>query len=98
MFGIMSSWVDIPLNVLLQKQVPNELLGRVLSVLISLVKIVVPIGLILSGYLLNYLSPLYLFIIGALFITIFNTIFFKSTLGKDFQQLNHKVEISQEVN
>lgn len=67
--GLVVSWVDIPANVLLQKIVPGKLLGRVISVKLSIVKVIVPIALLLSGYIVNLLSPLILFLSGSVLFT-----------------------------
>jgi MFS family permease len=82
--GLVVAWIDIPANVLLQKIVPGEILGRVISIKWSIVKIVVPLALMISGYLVNIISPLYLFILGAALFTVFNLWFFSSTMGKEF--------------
>lgn len=87
--GIIISWVDVPLSVLLQQMVPGRILGRVISVSISIVKIIVPIALILSGYLVNLFSPLILFLTGAFLFTLFNIWFFNSPLGKNFINVSH---------
>lgn len=86
--GVIVSWVDIPLSVLLQQIVPERILGRVISVKLSIVKMIVPIALLVSGYLVNLISPLFLFLIGFILFTSFNLWFFASTLGKKFISLN----------
>jgi len=82
--GVSVAWIDIPANVLIQKIVPKKILGRVISVKFSLIKIIVPLSLLISGYLINYLSPIFLIGSGALIFIVFNFIFFASDLGKDF--------------
>ncbi len=82
--GVIVSWVDIPLSVLLQQIVPERILGRVISVKLSIVKLIVPIALLVSGYLVNLISPLFLFLIGFILFTSFNIWFFASNLGKKF--------------
>ncbi|HKL76311.1 MAG TPA: MFS transporter [Halanaerobiales bacterium] len=90
MSGIVVSWVDIPANVLLQRMVPGRILGRVISVKLSIVKLIVPISLIISGYLVNIISPLYLFIGGSLIFLIFNFWFFPSGIGKKFISVSNE--------
>ncbi|MGM0410601.1 MAG: MFS transporter [Bacillota bacterium] len=75
--GIIVALVDVPANVLLQRIVPSRILGRVISVKFSIIKIIVPISLLLSGYLLNLISILYIFTIGVLLFTLFNIFFFR---------------------
>ena len=76
-----SKWckVDIPLSVLLQQIVPKRILGRVISVKLSIVKLsivkmIVPIALMVSGYLVNVISPLFLFLIGFVIFTLLFTL------------------------
>lgn len=80
MVGIIVSWVDIPSSVLIQTVVPNNILGRVISVKFSIIKIIVPISLIISGYLLETVSIIFIFILGSIFFTIFNILIFNSNL------------------
>ncbi|MFO7814380.1 MAG: MFS transporter [Halanaerobiales bacterium] len=82
--GIVVSLVDIPASVLLQKIVPGKILGRVISVKLSIIKIIVPITLLLSGYLLELIPIIYIFLIGSFIFLLFNILFFRSTPGKDF--------------
>ncbi|MGM0602410.1 MAG: MFS transporter [Bacillota bacterium] len=82
--GISVAWIDIPANVLIQKIVPKKILGRVISVKFSLIKIIVPLSLLISGYLINFISPIFLVGLGAVIFTIFNFVFFSSDSGKYF--------------
>ena len=90
MSGLVVAWVDIPANVLLQQIVPGRILGRVISVKLSIIKIIVPISLMLSGYLVNLISPLYLFITGSIIFLSFNLWFFSSTMGKRFINVSNE--------
>src|SRR6056297_9961 len=87
MGGIIVSWVDIPSSVLIQTVVPNKILGRVISVKFSIIKIIVPLSLILSGYLLENISIFFIFLFGSLFFTIFNMIIFKSNLQYSIEEI-----------
>ena len=87
--GLIVAWVDVPMNILIQKIVPGEILGRVISVRLSIIKIIVPIALLLSGYLLNYISPFYIFLMGISIFGIFNIWFFGSTPGQEFVNLSN---------
>jgi MFS family permease len=51
--GILISLIDIPFINNMQNNVPEDIRGRVLSISISLIKIVTPISYILSGVLIN---------------------------------------------
>ncbi len=88
--GLIISWVDVPMNILLQRIVPGRILGRVLSVKLSIIKIVVPFALILSGYLVNVRTPLFLFVSGPAIFVLFNILFFKSVLGKKFVNISNE--------
>ena len=90
MSGIVVSWVDIPASVLLQKIVPERILGRVISVKLSIIKIIVPITLILSGYLLELISPVYIIFTGAVLFLIFNIWFFNIRTNFSFSNLHEK--------
>jgi MFS family permease len=86
--GLVVAWVDIPASVLLQKVVPENILGRVISVKLSIIKTIVPITLILSGYLLELISPIYIILIGAGFFLGFNFWFFILRRDNNFVNLS----------
>ncbi len=86
--GVVVAWVDVPASVLLQKVVPENILGRVISVKLSIIKIIVPITLIVSGYLLELISPFYIILIGSFLFLIFNLWFFILRGESKFPNLN----------
>jgi len=53
--GTMMAFVNIPINVLMQKRVPNMLLGRVDAVFSTLLMTGIPIGMIMGGILTDWL-------------------------------------------
>ncbi|OWT49674.1 MFS transporter [Bacillus sp. K2I17] len=57
--GFIIALIDIPLIYFMQKEIPNEYRGRVLSIGLSLGKMMQPIALAISGLLLNYI-PAYI--------------------------------------
>ncbi|EOS8271947.1 TPA: MFS transporter [Bacillus cereus] len=57
--GIIIALIDIPLIYFMQKEIPDEYRGRVLSIGLSLGKMMQPIALAISGLLLNYI-PAYI--------------------------------------
>lgn len=65
LMGIAIAYVDIPIMTLLQNEIPKHLLGRVLSLIMSLVKIILPVALITSGFLLNKIPTIIIPVIGA---------------------------------
>jgi MFS family permease len=85
--GVVVSWVDIPANTIIQKIVPDELLGRVISLNLSIIKIIVPLSLFLSGYLLDMLSPVNITLSAAIIFLVFNLYFYNSEIGKNFMNI-----------
>ncbi len=65
LMGVAIAYVDVPIMTILQNEVPKKLLGRVLSLIMSLVKVVLPVALITSGLLLGKISVVFIPIIGA---------------------------------
>ena len=61
-FGIVIAFIDIPLAYIIQKEIPDEYRGRVLSIGLSFGKIMLPIAMIFSGALLSsipsYVMPI----------------------------------------
>lgn len=76
-FGFIISCVDIPIAYMLQTSIPDEFRGRVLSIGLSLVKTLVPIAYIISGVLINNVTPMLISIIGGFILLVFNILFFK---------------------
>jgi len=65
-FGMTIAFVDIPIIFRLQKTVDEKYRGRILSIGISVAKIVQPLAYILSGLLLDVLQPSILVFSGGL--------------------------------
>lgn len=84
--GISVAWIDVPANVIIQKIVPQNLLGRVLSVKMSIIKIIAPISLLISSFAIKLIEVEYIILTGAAIFLSFNIIFFKSASGKKFIQ------------
>jgi len=81
--GIAISFIDIPLLSILQKSISDEYRGRVLSLVMSVVKIISPIAFVLSGFLINILPQYLLPIVGSLILFIANVAFLKDNDIKD---------------
>ncbi|MGN9164666.1 MFS transporter [Tissierellaceae bacterium HCP3S3_D8] len=73
-FGIAISFIDIPIMYILQKLIADEYRGRVLSIIMSVVKIILPLGLILSGFLLNRIPAYFITTIGGTLLVLSNII------------------------
>jgi MFS family permease len=59
LIGITIALIDIPMAYMMQIEIPDEIRGRVMSIGISMGKVMLPLAMILSGALLN-LVPSYL--------------------------------------
>lgn len=66
LFGFAISLIDIPLFYIMQKEIDESIRGRVLSIGISLSKIIAPIGLLLSGVLIKIVHISLITMFGAL--------------------------------
>jgi len=64
LMGVAIAYVDVPMMTLMQKEIPSALLGRVISIVMSLVKIVLPLALLASGALIGRLPLVVIPIIG----------------------------------
>ncbi|WP_237980447.1 MFS transporter [Bacillus thuringiensis] len=64
--GLIIALIDIPLIYFMQKEIPDEYRGRVLSIGLSLGKMMQPIALAISGLLLNYIPACIIPIVGGI--------------------------------
>lgn len=87
-FGIAIAFIDIPSIYLLQKIVPDEFRGRVLSIGISAGKIISPIAFIISGLILNRVPPYMLPIAGGSLLLIANIIILNNKEISDLELVN----------
>ncbi|MEY8417359.1 MFS transporter [Tissierella praeacuta] len=71
-FGVAISFIDIPIMYILQKLIPDEYRGRVLSIVMSVAKITLPVGLILSGFLLNIMPAYFITTLGGILLFLIN--------------------------
>jgi hypothetical protein len=62
--GILISFVDIPIITIMQDEIPSNLRGVVFGLTLSLVKVVLPISLLLSGYLVDHVPIVLIPVIG----------------------------------
>lgn len=75
--GITISSIDIPIFYILQQTIPDSYRGRVLSIGISIAKIILPIALIISGALINLIPTYILPIISGVGLCIFSMLYIK---------------------
>ena len=66
MMGVAIAYVDVPMMTLIQNEVPKEKLGRVLSIITALVKVVLPVALLLSGMLINMIPVILITMLGGI--------------------------------
>lgn len=93
-FGFAIAFVDIPVIYLIQKIVPDEFRGRVLSVGISIGKTISPIALIISGFLINRLPSYILPMAGGSMLLIINILILKRSNVIDIENVQ-KVKINE---
>lgn len=83
-FGLIISLIDIPFINNFQIQIPENIRGRVLSISISAVKVVTPVGYILSGVLVGTVPSFYLPLYGGILLfliyMVINKLMLKSKL------------------
>ncbi len=72
LFGVVIALIDIPLAYFMQKEIPDEYRGRVLSIGISAAKIMLPMAMISSGALLNILPSYVMPIAGGVLFFLFS--------------------------
>ncbi len=65
LMGIAIAYVDVPVMMILQTEVPEALRGRVISLLGSLVKVILPVALLLSGAMVGKIHIALLPLLGA---------------------------------
>lgn len=66
MMGVAIAYVDVPMMTLIQNEVPKEKLGRVLSIIMALVKVVLPVALLLSGALISMIPVIMITLLGGI--------------------------------
>lgn len=75
--GIAIAFIDIPIFNILQQTISEEFRGRVLSLGISIAKIILPVALILAGLLINHIPSYILPLISGVGLCAFNLFFVK---------------------
>ena len=74
LFGLVISFIDIPVMCRLQQTVPEYIRGRVLSLSMGIVKIVSPIALLVSGVMLGSIYTWIIVIVGGILLFTVNMI------------------------
>ncbi len=65
LFGIQASFFDVGLTSFIQKEIPQNLLGKYLGIFISSSKLFFLLSIFISGIIIDYLSYKSIFLIGA---------------------------------
>ncbi|QCR34130.1 MFS transporter [Lysinibacillus sp. SGAir0095] len=73
--GIVIAFIDIPIAYFMQKEVPEEYRGRVMSIGISIGKTMTPVAMVVSGFLLELIPPYVLPIGGGIFYLLLNLLY-----------------------
>ncbi|KAB2459782.1 MFS transporter [Bacillus sp. CH126_4D] len=89
--GLTIALIDIPLIYFMQKEIPDEYRGRVLSIGLSLGKMMQPIALALSGLLLNHIPAYTLPIGGGIVFLILNQAY-SNKLNLEIHSKGYRVE------
>lgn len=80
--GFAIAYIDIPLMTFLQMVIPNDVRGRVFSVMTMASRMAMPAAMLLSGQMLNVVHPAYLIMFGTgiyliVILTIVQTVYFR---------------------
>ncbi|WP_108672539.1 MFS transporter [Peribacillus acanthi] len=70
--GTIVALIDIPISFFMQKEIPDEYRGRVISMGISIGKTMLPMAMLTSGVLLNLLPSYFMPIAGGMLFLLFN--------------------------
>ncbi|WP_242268551.1 MFS transporter [Bacillus cereus group sp. BfR-BA-01408] len=89
--GLMIALIDIPLIYFMQREIPVEYRGRVLSIGLSIGKMMQPIALALSGLLLNHIPAYTLPIGGGIVFLILNQVY-SNKLNLEIHSKGYSVE------
>lgn len=85
LLGISIALIDLPLIVMLQSQLPQYIRGRVMGLVSSIAKVILPISLVLSGFLLEAVPSFIMPLIGALLSLIYGLIL-RQRFAKDMKK------------
>lgn len=70
--GLVVSLIDIPFSYIIQKEIPDDYRGRVLSIGISIAKTMLPLAMVTSGVLLNLIPSYFIPVVGGLLFLLLN--------------------------
>jgi MFS family permease len=70
--GFVVALIDIPFSYIIQKEIPDEYRGRVLSIGMSIGKTMVPLAMLSAGVLLNLIPAYFIPVVGGLLFLLLN--------------------------
>ncbi|MBP2242678.1 MFS family permease [Cytobacillus eiseniae] len=90
-FGVIIIIVNTPLQVMLQKQIDDDYKGRVFAIFETMAMALMPLGMVLYGYLYDVLPPQWILVVSSiLLISIVLILARPSVLAKVHPQLDEK--------
>jgi MFS family permease len=87
--GILNAVVNVPISILLQRLIPDNLRGRITGLLSTMSQALVPISVALTGYLLD-IVPVYTLFLGAGIVSLGLSLYIAKIPA--MQKLNYKEE------
>lgn len=97
--GLLIAFIDIPIITLVQKMIPENIRGRVFSVVIMMSRFAIPIATLISGFLVGIISAAHVMIAAGLLLLTLTILYTKKVNIKEIDnyELNEKFEVIEEV-
>jgi len=92
LLGVSNAILNVPIRILLQRLIPDNLRGRITGLLSTMSQSLVPISVALTGYLLDIMQVYYLFIGGGLAALILTLYIYKIPAMHNLNLYNKKVK------
>jgi len=84
MFAYFILSIDIPLMVVMQRLIPDNMMGRVMGVCGTISSSLIPFGIILAGITLDIIPAFIIFIVAGLFFIIASFVMYKSEAMQEY--------------
>jgi hypothetical protein len=92
LLGVSNAILNVPIRILLQRLIPDNLRGRITGLLSTMSQSLVPVSVALTGYLLDIMQVFYLFIAGGLAALILTLYIYKIPAMHNLNSYNKKVK------
>ncbi len=92
LLGVSNAILNVPIRILLQRLIPDNLRGRITGLLATMSQSLVPVSIALTGYLLDIMQVFYLFIAGGLAALILTLYIYKIPAMHNLNSYNKKVK------